>query len=636
MPRILVVDDEEAIAELIGVYLRNEGFDVEMFGDGAQAAIRALDPHAAPIDLAILDVMLPGLDGLELCRRIRAEHAYPIIMLTAKGEQADRVAGLTFGADDYVVKPFLPLELVARVKAQLRRATIYNPAEAGDAAAGSPASGPSLLVRGGLVLDISAHEATLNERPLPLTPTEFSILQLLLEANGAVLSARELYCGVFGEGYYDKESGSITVHIRHLREKMGDSFEEPHYIKTVWDAGTKLNAESLRDRLTSLALGLAAAVLGLTLIRILFSALFDFIDTYMNGAFMSWFASQVLKTFNLDELGLMPLDVLSPDGVRFMFYQLGLGALATLVIAVALTMLIARRMERRRTLEAVCRRIDTFMEGEAPAADVFGPGFDDVALRMTEIKRTMRDREQALRDEASRKNDLITYLAHDLKTPLTSVVGYLSLLDEVPDMPAEQRNRYTATALDKARRLERLINEFFDITRYNLQNIELEMEPVDLSFLLVQMLDEFYPLLNGHGNTAKLVVDGTEITDEEPEPLMIEGDAMRLARVFNNILKNAIAYSSPNTPIAVNVDTADAERVRVRITDMGLTVPPHKLQSIFDKFYRVDETRATSTGGAGLGLAIAREIVHLHGGEITAQSSGGTTGFTVELPRHNA
>lgn len=406
--------------------------------------------------------------------------------------------------------------------------------------------------------------------------------------------------------------------------------------KPSGDAGTKLNAESLRDRLTSLALGLAAAVLGLTLIRILFSALFDFIDTYMNGAFMSWFASQALQTFNLDELGLMPLDVLSPDGVRFMFYQLGLGALATLVIAVALTMLIARRMERRRTLEAVCRRIDTFMEGEAPAADVFGPGFDDAALRMTEIKRTMRDREQALRDEASRKNDLITYLAHDLKTPLTSVVGYLSLLDEVPDMPAEQRNRYTATALDKARRLERLINEFFDITRYNLQNIELEMEPVDLSFLLVQMLDEFYPLLNGYGNTAKLVVDGTEITDEEPEPLMIEGDAMRLARVFNNILKNAIAYSSPNTPIAVNVDTADAERVRVRITDMGLTVPPHKLQSIFDKFYRVDETRATSTGGAGLGLAIAREIVHLHGGEITAQSSGGTTGFTVELPRHNA
>lgn len=636
MPRILVVDDEEAIAELIGVYLRNEGFDVEMFGDGAQAAIRALDPHAAPIDLAILDVMLPGLDGLELCRRIRAEHAYPIIMLTAKGEQADRVAGLTFGADDYVVKPFLPLELVARVKAQLRRATIYNPAEAGDAAAGSPASGPSLLVRGGLVLDISAHEATLNERPLPLTPTEFSILQLLLEANGAVLSARELYAGSLARDITTRDRAlspyTFDIYVRrwviHLRNRTTS--------KPSGDAGTKLNAESLRDRLTSLALGLAAAVLGLTLIRILFGALFDFIDTYMNGAFMSWSASQVLKTFNLDELGLMPLDVLSPDGVRFMFYQLGLGALATLVIAVALTMLIARRMERRRTLEAVCRRIDTFMEGEAPAADVFGSGFDDVALRMTEIKRTMRDREQALRDEASRKNDLITYLAHDLKTPLASVVGYLSLLDEVPDMPAEQRNRYTATALDKARRLERLINEFFDITRYNLQNIELEMEPVDLSFLLVQMLDEFYPLLNGHGNTAKLVVDGTEITDEEPEPLMIEGDAMRLARVFNNILKNAIAYSSPNTPIAVNVDTADAERVRVRITDMGLTVPPHKLQSIFDKFYRVDETRATSTGGAGLGLAIAREIVHLHGGEITAQSSGGTTGFTVELPRHNA
>lgn len=217
MPRILVVDDEEAIAELIGVYLRNEGFDVEMFGDGAQAAIRALDPHAAPIDLAILDVMLPGLDGLELCRRIRAEHAYPIIMLTAKGEQADRVAGLTFGADDYVVKPFLPLELVARVKAQLRRATIYNPAEAGDAAASSPASGPSLLVRGGLVLDISAHEATLNERPLP--PHAHRVLHpptATRSQRGRTLGTRAVLRGLWrgilrqGIGLYHRTHSTFT------------------------------------------------------------------------------------------------------------------------------------------------------------------------------------------------------------------------------------------------------------------------------------------------------------------------------------------------------------------------------------------------------------------------------------------
>ena len=229
----------------------------------------------------------------------------------------------------------------------------------------------------------------------------------------------------------------------------------------------------------------------------------------------------------------------------------------------------------------------------------------------------------------------MTYLAHDLKTPLTSVIGYLSLLDEVPDMPAAQRERYTGVALDKALRLERLVNEFFDITRYNLTHIELERAPVDLAALLVQLADEFYPALSAHGNTVLVEVEGTTRTTGAPgDALMADVDAARLARVLGNLLRNAIAYSDEGTEVTLRAALADdADAVRIEVRDVGATIPSHKLRAIFDKFYRLDESRASATGGAGLGLAIAREIVELHGGTIAATSEGGVTTFTVELPR---
>lgn len=231
--RVLVVDDEHEIADLIEVYLQNENYEVFKFYS-AKEALACIE--ATELDLAILDIMLPDISGFTLCQKIREQHTYPIIMLTAKDEETDKITGLTLGADDYITKPFRPLEMVARVKAQLRRYKKYNPAQA------APANEP-VIVHSGLVMDVNTHECLLNEKSLELTPTEFSILRILLERKGNVVSAEELFHEIWKDEYYNKSNNTITVHIRHLREKIGDTVENPKYIKTVWGVGYKIEKQ---------------------------------------------------------------------------------------------------------------------------------------------------------------------------------------------------------------------------------------------------------------------------------------------------------------------------------------------------------------------------------------------------------
>lgn len=226
--KILVVDDEQEIADLISLYLTNEGFQVFKFFNATDAWNCI---QSEKLDLAILDVMLPDMNGFQLCQKMREKHQYPIIILTAKGEEIDKINGLSLGADDYITKPFLPLEMVARVKAQLRRYKRYN--------AGVDTE-DNVLTHSGLVLNIKTHECFLNEKPLSLTPTEFSILCILCKKKGEVVSSEELFHKIWGDEYFSKSNNTITVHIRHLREKMGDSFENPKYIKTVWGCGYKI------------------------------------------------------------------------------------------------------------------------------------------------------------------------------------------------------------------------------------------------------------------------------------------------------------------------------------------------------------------------------------------------------------
>lgn len=223
---ILVVDDEKEIADLVEVYLKNEGYSVFACTNAAQA----LDcVSSRELSLAILDVMLPDMDGFTLCQRIREAHLFPIIMLTAKVEDMDKITGLTLGADDYITKPFNPLELVARVKTQLRRYTRYNSSE-------TAAKETDCISIRGLAISKSNHKCTLNGKELPLTPIEFGILWHLCENQGKVVSSEALFETVWGEKYLDNNN-TVMAHIARLREKMKEPPRRAKFVKTVWGVG---------------------------------------------------------------------------------------------------------------------------------------------------------------------------------------------------------------------------------------------------------------------------------------------------------------------------------------------------------------------------------------------------------------
>lgn len=223
---ILVVDDEKEIADLIELYLKNENYNVHKYYNSNEL-LENID--TLNIDLAILDVMMPGIDGFSLCKRLREKYNFPIIFVTAKVEDIDKISGLTIGADDYITKPFHPLELMARVKAQLRRYKKYNQNK-----------DQNIIDFRNIIINKSTHEFIFNDKKIELTPIEFSIMWYLCENRGNVIKTDELFQKVWGEKYFEKDNNTIMVHIRHLREKMKDCGRNPKYIKTIWGVGYKI------------------------------------------------------------------------------------------------------------------------------------------------------------------------------------------------------------------------------------------------------------------------------------------------------------------------------------------------------------------------------------------------------------
>ena len=250
------------------------------------------------------------------------------------------------------------------------------------------------------------------------------------------------------------------------------------------------------------------------------------------------------------------------------------------------------------------------------------PEMVEVEKKLNHFKTEAIKNERLARENEQKKDELIVYLAHDIKTPLTSMIGYLSLLSEIKDMPQEQRNRYIDIALDKSYRLEDLINELFDVARFNSEKIVLEKEEINLNLMLEQIADDFYPTLKEMNKKINFTSDEKTILYADPD---------KLSRVFNNLIKNAVNYSKENTDIDISIINKE-NQVTVNITNKGKQIPKEKLDKIFEKFYRLDSSRTSKTGGSGLGLAIAKEIVELHGGRIYAESDMKETTFCVILP----
>lgn len=275
----------------------------------------------------------------------------------------------------------------------------------------------------------------------------------------------------------------------------------------------------------------------------------------------------------------------------------------------------------QRDLTRVVQAAGSLINPDAPPPklpNVLAPAEAELRLARQQVQQNAA----IAREAEQRKNDLIVYLAHDLKTPLTSVIGYLTLLRDEPELSPAMRARYTGIALDKAERLEDLINEFFEITRFNLSHMELDRRPTDLTRMIEQVVSEFGPMLAEQNLTCRA---------DLPPKLPCACDPDKLARVLDNLLRNACHYSTPGTEVTITA-TTEGDTAVLTVENAGRTIPPEKLARIFEQFYRLDESRASRTGGAGLGLAIAKQIVELHGGAITAASADDHITFTVRLP----
>ncbi len=263
-----------------------------------------------------------------------------------------------------------------------------------------------------------------------------------------------------------------------------------------------------------------------------------------------------------------------------------------------------------------------FITDEDTEVAAFPKEYSDIEIKLRDIKLDVLESRQAFLESESKKNDLVMYLAHDLKTPLTSVIGYLTLLDESPEIPDSQKAKFTDIALNKAYRLEQLITEFFEITRFNIHSITLANNRINLNMMLAQIVDEFYPMLSDKG----LCVD-----IDIPDPIIMLADSDKLARVFDNLLKNAVNYSYEHTLIRIGARIR-RDKVVIKFRNKSDEIPEDKLRRLFDKFYRIDSSRGSQSGGSGLGLAISKQIVELHGGTIRAKSTPEYTDFTVILP----
>lgn len=343
----------------------------------------------------------------------------------------------------------------------------------------------------------------------------------------------------------------------------------------------------------------------------------------MNGVIVDWFSNNyMLTTLKKDET--TGLDILSyepywPNLKRLILVLIVLVSMFVFLI-ICVIVKKTKQKERKKILKDVSLYLQTCLE--KPESEICNNAYPELEIQILRLKESNSRFQILLQQELQQKKDLITYLAHDLKTPLAAVIGYLDLLNENPDLSREDRKKCLQITQEKAERLEKLIEEFFDIIRYDIQDIILNEKDVDLELMINQVADSFFPLLQKENRRIDIQIENN---------IKIKGDPDKLARVFNNVLKNALLYSKKDTDIYINV-RSDDQMAKVNISNYGNKIPEEQLKKIFTKFYRLDEARSTETGGAGLGLAIAEKIVLAHEGKISVKNENGMIVFQIELP----
>lgn len=585
--KILVVDDEKEIADLLEVYLKNDNYTVYKYYSGIEA-LKCIEE--TEIDLAILDIMLPDIDGFRICQKIREKFYFPVIMLTAKIEDGDKIMGLTIGADDYITKPFNPLEVVARVKTQLRRYQKYN-----NPVQNQPFQKSEYDIRG-LIINKDTHKCSLFGKEVSLTPIEFSILWYLCEHQGKVISSEELFENVWKEKYLDNNN-TVMAHIGRLRGKLNEPAKKPKFIKTVWGIGYEIDKNEKNYLLITLFKSyiFQSAICSVIIV----------ICTAVLHTGLTWILDRYVEHYYLIYRGLYVY-------------------MTALIIWVICIMCLTYKL-----LKKVVGYVYELQAATGRLFDKTGdyielsPELSEIAVKINHLKQEAENNAKLAQENEQRKNDLIMYLAHDLKTPLSSVIGYLTLLrDDEQQIPQELRNKYLSISLDKAEQLEDLINEFFEITRFNLSNITLKYSDINLTRLLEQLIYEFNPMLKEKNLQCVL---------HSAKDIMLHCDANKMQRVFDNLLRNAAIYSYSDTEITITTELR-ANKVTIVFENCGANIPEEKLEQIFEQFYRVDTARSMANGGAGLGLAIAKHIVELHKGTIAAKSKDECVKFIVELP----
>ena len=294
-----------------------------------------------------------------------------------------------------------------------------------------------------------------------------------------------------------------------------------------------------------------------------------------------------------------------------------------LVIYVVVVVVVSVRESTKyvRNLDIISTSLTEITEFDK-AVPAFPRELSELEIALKDVKYTLAQNEKERAEAEKQKNEILTFLAHDLRTPLTSVVGYLSLLRDNPELPAEQRAKYVDITVDKAYRLEELLDEFFDVTRMSTKSMVLSRQELNITTLLYQIADEFYPVFTDKGLGLELAIAPN---------IRLFADPDKIARVFDNLLKNAANYAPYGTSVLLEAEQREGYAV-IRVRNESPEIPPERLEQLFDMYYRADSARSARTGGAGLGLAIAREIVILHGGNILASWADGWITFTIRLP----